>query len=238
MAIDEKWKDSVKRAIKDARWDEYDAIIKQEVDAYSTKFPALKDKVKWTLIKAMLWTESGGPDNPAWKARALQIGNTGDPAYKVLKDRSEGSDLIMSAALDKTIQTQSIDTPTTNIQAGIAYLYTRMATSAISSVRDLKDSKEYTYEVVAGDSLAKIATKVSTTIFELKRLNPSASAVIHPKMKLKYVKASMKRTITGWRTFDTKTIAERYNGGGDPNYADKLTYIIEQVLPKLERVKK
>lgn len=235
MAISEKWKDTLKRAIKDNRWDFYDTTLTTEVAAYETKFSALSNKVNWRLLQAMLWTESGGPDNPAWKTRPLQIGNAGDPAYSVLKSAGEGSDLIMSQTLANAIKTQSIDDPTLNIQAGIAYLYTRLATSAIISVRDLKDPKVYSYVVVAGDSLAKIAGKVGTTVEELRRLNPKASGVIKPKMELKYVKASMQRSITGWRTFDAKTVADRYNGGGDPEYANKLTYILEQIIPNLVR---
>jgi len=235
MSISQKWKDTINKAINDARWDAYDATIQDEVTAYEKRFPALSKKVNWKFIKAMLWTESGGPDNAAWKARALQIGNAGDPAYNVLKSGKEGSDIIMTETLFKKVKSQSIETPTINIQAGIAYLYTRMSKSVIASVKDLKDTKEYAYKVVGGDSLDKISKKVGTTVFELRRLNPKASGIIRPGMDLKYVKASMKRTITGWRTFDAKTIAERYNGGGDPNYADKLTYIINDVLPKLVR---
>lgn len=235
MSISQKWKDTINKAINDVRWDAYDATIKDEVSGYEKRFSALSKKVDWKLIKAMLWTESGGPDNPAWKARALQIGNAGDPAYNVLKNGKEGSDIIMTEALYKKITTQSIETPTLNIQAGIAYLYTRMSKSSITSVKDLKDTKEYVYKVVGGDSLDKISGKVGTTTFELRRLNPKASGVIRPGMELKFVKASMKRTITGWRTFDAKTVADRYNGGGDANYAEKLQFIIDDVLPKLVR---
>lgn len=238
MPISEKWKQTVKKAINDSRWDEYDKIIQKEVDFYAKKFAVLRDKVDWRLLQAVLWNESGGPDNDAWKSRPLQIGNPGDPAYSVLKNASEGSDLIMSEDLGKAIRTQSIDKPNLNIQAGIAYLYTRMAKSAITSVRNLKDTKEYTYEVVSGDSLDKISGKVDTTVFELKRLNPQCSGIIRPKMKLKYVKAAMKRTITGWRTFDTKTVSERYNGGGDPYYRDKLEFILSHITPNLVRKSK
>lgn len=35
--------------------------------------------------------------------------------------------------------------------------------------------------------------------------------------------------IVGWRVFDAKTIAERYNGGGDPQYAEKLQYVIDKL---------
>lgn len=57
----------------------------------------------------------------------MQIGNKGDAGYGVLKNASEGSDLIMSDSLKKTVANGSIDTPELNIKSGIAYLYTRMA---------------------------------------------------------------------------------------------------------------
>lgn len=237
MAIDQKWKDTVKQGINDSKWDGYDKIIKTEVDTYASKFKALEAKVDWLLIKAMLWSESGGPTNSAWNTRPLQIGNTGDPAYAVLKKGAEGSDLIMSDELKKSIAAGSINTPEVNIKAGIAYLYTRMAVTNIISVRDLKDSKEYEYTVVGGDSLEKIANKVHTTIFELSRLNPKSSGILKIGQKLKYVKAKMQRSIISWREFSTDVVSERYNGGGDINYAAKLTYILDEVFPKLVRKK-
>ena len=237
MAIDPKWKDTVKQGINDAKWDKYDNIIKAEVDSYALKFKALASKVDWLLLKAMLWTESGGPTNSAWNTRPLQIGNTGDPAFAVLKNGAEGSDLIMSDDLKKSIASGSINTPEVNIKAGITYLYTRMTVTNIVSVRDLKDSKEYEYTVVAGDNLEKISKKVHTTIFELRRLNPKSSGVLKIGQKLKYIKAQMKRSIISWREFSANVVADRYNGGGDINYAAKLTYILDEVFPKLIRKK-
>lgn len=238
MAIDQRWKDTVRQGIKDARWDEYDSLIKTEVDGYAVKFQSLTSKVNWLLIKAMLWVESGGPSNKAWSTRPLQIGNTGDPAYAVLKSGTEGADLIMSDSLKNTLASSSIDNPDLNIKAGIAYLYTRMAVTNIVSIRDVKNDKEYEYQVVAGDSLEKISKKVGTTIFELRRLNPKSSGVLKIGQKLKYVKAAMQRTIVGWREFTSAIIADRYNGGGDPNYSAKLTYILDEIFPNLVRTKK
>lgn len=237
MAIDQKWKDTMKQGVKDAKWDKYDNVIKAEVDAYALKFKPLESKVNWLLIKAMLWSESGGPSNKAWDTRPLQIGNTGDPAYAVLKNNSEGSDLIISTALKSAIANNSINKPEVNIQAGIAYLYTRMAVTNITSIRDLKDNKEYEYKVAAGDSLEKIATKVGTTLSELRRLNPKSSGILKIGQSLKYVKATMQRSIISWREFTADTIADRYNGGGDANYSAKITYLINDIFPKLERAK-
>lgn len=235
MPIDKRWIDTMERGIKDSTWDAYDNIIKSEVGAYEKKFPALKTKVNWLLLKALLWSESGGPSNSAWKTRTMQIGNIGDAGYGVLKSKSEGSDLIMNDALKKAVASDSIHTPVLNIKAAIAYLYTRMARSNIQSVMDIKDVKIYEYTVVTGDNLDKISKNMATTTFELKRLNPAASGFIQPGQKLKYHKAKMKRVITGWLEFNTQNISDRYNGGGDKLYTEKLTYILDKIFPVLVR---
>jgi hypothetical protein len=32
--------------------------------------------------------------------------------------------------------------------------------------------------------------------------------------------------ISGWRTIDAQFVADRYNGGGDPAYAEKIAYVL------------
>jgi hypothetical protein len=46
---------------------------------------------------------------------------------------------------------------------------------------------------------------------------------------LKYRKASVQKVIASWRHISTTSIAQRYNGGGDPNYAKKLDYALSLV---------
>ena len=234
MAISQKWKDTVDRGITDKRWDDFDAVIKTEIAAYNKRFGKSFD---WKYVKAMIWTESGGPDNPSWKKRVMQIGNPGDAAYGVLTSGKEGTSLIMSDALKKELKVKSnIDKPKINIKAGTAYLIARLAKYQEKSVRDAKDKKEYSYTVVGGDSLWKIAKKEGTTVDELKASNPSKkSGHIKKGDVLKYHKAKMTTVVSAWRNFDTATIAARYNGGGDSNYKGKLDYVINDVFPKLKR---
>jgi len=233
--ISQKWKDTMAAAISDVAWDDYDAVIKKEVAHYKSKFatkPALPH-VDWLILKAMLWNESGGPKQSAWKTRPLQIGNKGDPALDVLLQGKEGSHLVVDQTVIMDLKAGKINTPAINVRAGIAYLYTRMATFDHQSVRDPKDKNRYQHKVVGGDNLSKIAKKVGTTVDELVSMNPEASKMIHPGDILFYHKASIEMIIKGWRNFDVKTVAKRYNGGGDPFYEDKLNYILKQIIPKL-----
>ncbi len=234
MSLDPKWKQTVNDGLTNKDWDQYDALIKAEVDDYNRRlartpgFVALDVKI----FKAMVWTESGGPANPAWTTRPMQIGNRGDPGLAVLKEGKEAAPLIMSDALKRDIKAGDINKPELNIRAGIAYALTRLATSEMQSVNDPTDPMVREYTVVAGDSLSKIAVKKGTTVDSLKALNPSA-LVLHPGQKLKFRKASIQRVITGWMGVNSANLASRYNAG-DPQYKEKLDYVLS-LFPRLKR---
>ena len=49
--------------------------------------------------------------------------------------------------------------------------------------------------------------------------------LIRVGQKLQYQKARMAQVVADWRTWDFATIADRYNGGGDVGYAEKLKYV-------------
>src|ERR1035437_7110134 len=101
MGLSVKWKSTIDDAVANKAWDDYDKLIKAEVDGYRALFAATNPSADWKLFKAIAWTESGGPASPAWKARVLQIGNPGDPAYALLKKGAEGADVILSDQLDR-----------------------------------------------------------------------------------------------------------------------------------------
>ena len=110
------------------------------------------------------------------------------------------------------------------MQAGIAYLFTRMMKSQIDSVFDPGSPTPLPYVVVAGDSFDAIAKKVGSTIHALQITNPSVRT-LHPKQEILYRKATMKRVITGWLSFTTHNVGVRYNVG-DPSYSAKLDYVL------------
>jgi hypothetical protein len=216
MALNSKWKSTIDDAIDNLDWDDYDDLIKREVEGYRTRFRGNNPSADWKLFKAVVWTESGGPDSNVWDKRAMQIGNPGDPAYAVLRGGKEGADIILSDTLKRDLKTGNINDPELNIRAGIGYVYVRLANTQYESVLDASDTTDHVYAVVSGDSFDAIAKKVGTTIQVLQGMNPTLK-VLHAKDSVKYRKASTQRVLKSWRPFTSKTIAQYYNAGGDPS---------------------
>jgi hypothetical protein len=235
MTLDPAWTRTVDDGIANPAWDEYDTLIQTEVNDYNQRLATTPGflKIDWKVFKAVVWVESGGTSQAAWKARAMQIGNKGDPGYSVVKEGKEAAPLVMSDKLKQDITAGDINKPELNIRAGIAYALTRLVTSEMRSVDD-KDPTINEYTVVPGDSLDAIARKVGSTVASLKQLNPTAN-VLQPKQKLKWRKASIQRVITGWMAANSSNLATRYNAG-DKNYKEKMDYVLD-LFTKLKRDK-
>ena len=179
----------------------------------------------WRIIKAMVWTESGGPNNPAWHNNPMQIGNNGDPGLAALLSGKEGGDLIMPAEIKRTLTTTSVrSSAQMNIIAGTAYLLMRLARFDIATIPDNTGHKLYEVVIKPGDSLDRVARASGSTVDTLKKLNPGAF-VLKPGQTLKCQKAAMQKIIVGWNMVTASTIATRYNVG-DPAYAKKLNYCL------------
>ncbi len=227
----EKWQDTINLAKTDTRWNQHDILISATVLEFNgrlanfTGYRALDKK----LIKAMVWVESGGPDNTAWNQRPMQIGNAGDPGLAALLGGKEGGDLILSAA-QKTTLKASASGPGPNILAGTAYLLMRAASYAYKSIPDAQDGKVYDVPVKSGDSLEKIAKANASTVEMLKSLNPTALVIIKPGQVLKLKKASVQQVITGWTAITADFAARRYNTR-DPMYKQKVEYCLS-LMPK------
>jgi hypothetical protein len=226
----EQWKDTIDGAKSDKRWNQYDAEIQsavREFNSYLQKTPGYI-LLDWHTIKAMVWTESGGPDNPqkAWVKRPMQIGNDRDPGLDDLLSKNGNGDLIMPPKIKSRFNKLNVTTdPLLNIQAGIAYLLTRFARYDLENVVDASNSRIDDYTVQAGDSLYNIANREGTTVEELKKLNHNMD-VLKPGEVLHFQKAAIKKVIIGWRTITTSAIAHLYNVG-DPLYAQKLDYCLK-----------
>ncbi|MFO0576885.1 MAG: LysM domain-containing protein [Polyangia bacterium] len=241
--LNKKWRETLDDGITNPDWDIYDATIKEVLAGYNGR---LKRNVDWKLVKAMLWVESSGPKGigGAWRKAVMQIGsNKNDPGWSIVKAgvtgdtaKSEGSELILSDEDKRLFKAAAIDTPSVNIRAAIVYLLTRMARTAYVEEFDPQDASEHTYTVQAGDTYSGLQKKLGTTVKVLEAMN--TTKLLKPGQVLKYKKAQVVRRIVEWRTFDTATIATRYNGGGDPTYSCKLDYalkLFKQLKPETRR---
>jgi LysM repeat protein len=246
MTLNQDWKDTIEDGVKNDQWDRYDKTLLDEVATLNLRLasvPGFKS-VDWKLAKAILWVESSGPlkfsakakkmiVNPAWNARVMQIGNTGDPAYTIVKNLKENTKLVVNPSLDLK---GDINDPFINVKFALTYLMQRHVTGETRSIKSDTDKKTYTETVKNGDSFSAIAARVGTTIEVLQQMNPTKVTMIKKGDVLSYVKASLQKVASGWMVMTTETIAKRYNGGGDKNYKDKLDYVLA-VFDRLERKK-
>jgi hypothetical protein len=222
----EKWRDGLNAASANAEWNRWDCEIQIAVNDYNRHLwrTAGYRPLDWQLIKALLWVETGAQSHE-WKRKPMQIGVAGDPGLTSLLSNKEGGNLILPPTIRGRLTIASARTiPEYNIRAGIGYLLMRMANFETRTVIDT-DSKVYEVTVKAGDTVEKIAKVKGSTVDLLKKLNPTAN-LLKPGQSLRYQKASTQLVIANWRHISTTSIAQRYNGGGDPNYAEKLDYAL------------
>jgi LysM repeat protein len=226
----DKWQEGLNSAVRTAKWNAYDCEIKATVREYNRHLratPGYSD-LDWHLIKAMLWVETGA-GHAQWRSNPMQIGVPGDPGLRAFLEGNEGSDLILPAGWRERLTLSGVRSiPAQNIKAGVGYLLTRLAKFEHRSVPTSDTSAVKECTVQAGNSLASLAAKHSTTVEILKKLNPGAT-ILRPGQILKYRPGKVQQVIVGWRTIDTESIARRYNGGGDPNYSRKLDYAMRLV---------
>ncbi|MDA8454933.1 LysM peptidoglycan-binding domain-containing protein [Acidovorax sp. GBBC 3334] len=225
----EKWQEGINGALDDARWSSWDCEIQMAVNEYNRHLSGVAGytSLDWQLIKAMVWVETGA-ENSQWMTKPMQIGVVGDPGMSSLLSGNEGGDLILSTEWKARLTPITVRTnPAHNIRAGIGYLLMKAGNYEYRSVPNA-DARVYQVTVKPGDSFDKIARSQGITVEILKQLNPG-SMVLRPGQVLKYQKASMQRVITNWRNLSTNMVAQRYNGGGDPNYAKKLDYALSLI---------
>ncbi len=192
----------------------------------------------FNLIKAMIWIESGGPANTAWNGKAMQLGVPGDPGLTTLRNGAEGARRILPAVVKAHLDDASINQPEGNIRAGIGYYLTKHATKSIPEDASIFD---YSEALTAGpppppltlvwnahrDILDTVARAHHTTYEVLLCLNKAARpSDLKNGQILNYYPARHGSYVTGFRAFSSANAAALYNGGGDPNYAEKLDYVM------------
>ena len=224
----ERWKIGIDRA--NVEWDRYDPEIRRTVFEYSQHLldtPGFTP-LDWGLVKAMLWTESG-PQASDWKKTPLQIGVPGDPGLRALLYGDEGSELIVPPCYVLTA-TGVTTQPRMNIVAALGYLLMRMANYGFATLPD--DANVFNITASVGDSLSTLARKNRSTIETLQKLN-SGVQVIRAGQVLRCQRASIRKVIVGWKPFTFSTVAQRYNGNGnpkgDPSYSKKLAYSMDAI---------
>lgn len=226
----DRWKDTINAALTDRRWHEYDCNIQQVVNEFNRHLGGTAGfhALDWRIIKAMIWTETGGPTNPAWRSNPMQIGNPGDPGLRALLFGNEGGDLVLPPDIKKRLIGTTIrGNPAMNMRAGVGYLLMRLAHYRIGTIQDPADSNVYTLEVRRGDNYATLARTHGTTVDTLKNLNRGAQP-LGQGQTLRYQKASTGKMIASWDMPTTQRIAIRYNVG-DAAYAAKLDYCMSVI---------
>ncbi|UMT90427.1 LysM peptidoglycan-binding domain-containing protein [Paracidovorax citrulli] len=229
----ERWQEGIDKAAQDERWNYWDCEIQAAVNEYNQHLAGIAGYIPldWYFIKSMVWVETGA-NSSEWKIKPMQIGVPGDPGMASLLSGNEGGDLILPPHWKSKLTPNSIRTiPQHNLRAGIGYLLMRMGNYEYRSLPSA-DGKLYEVVVSPGDSFDKIARKNGSTVETIRKLNPHI-LLLRPGQMLKYQKSSVQRIIRNWRILSTQMAAQRYNGGGDPNYARKLDY----VLPLLRKGK-
>jgi hypothetical protein len=220
------WKDTIDGSRINKAWNDYDATIQQTVNAYNTYLPTTTGftPLSWKLVKAMVWTETGGPSKPAWLSRPMQIGNAGDPGLAALLGGKEGGDLIMPPKIADGLTLQNANLPEKNIQAGVGYLLMRAANYAYVNVEDIADVV-HDYVVKPGDTFTSIARRSGSTVAELNALNPGVGS-LRIGQKVSVRKAKISKKIVGFKKLDSAMVAKLYNTK-DERYADKLDYCLK-----------
>ena len=64
---------------------------------------------------------------------------------------------------------------------------------------------------------------------DIRASNLAISPTLRLNEKVNYHRASMVNQITGWSVVDASFLACRYNGGGDPDYPEKLNYMLARL---------
>jgi hypothetical protein len=83
---------TIDTALQDARWHEYDCNIVSIINEFNRHLASTPQyrPLDWRIVKAMIWTETGGPTDASWRSRPMQIGHPSDPGLQALLGGKEG----------------------------------------------------------------------------------------------------------------------------------------------------
>lgn len=220
-------------------WNKYDPLIRKlmsEMNSHLMRTTPHYICVDWRWIKAMAWTETGAVDEQ-WNSNVMQIGVSSDPGILAVTDSdNEKTRLITPPGLGwknlKTTQIRII--PEINFSAAIIYL---MSSLSISEIRSVKKPCLAPLTVTISrknklSTLDDIIREKHTTKEVLREMN-DIPHYQHDGDILKYVPAEKKRVILGWNLpINAQRIALAYNGGGDPQYIEKIKYVYSIIIAR------
>lgn len=170
--------------------------------------------------------------------RYLRIRGCGadQPVLAVTDSDNEKTRLITPPGLGwknlKTTQIRII--PEINFRAAIIYL---MSSLSISEIRSVKKPCLAPLTVTISrknklSTLDDIIREKHTTKEVLREMN-DIPHYQHDGDILKYVPAEKKRVILGWNLpINAQRIALAYNGGGDPQYIEKIKYVYSIIIAR------
>ncbi len=126
----EAWKQGIKHEHTKPGWDMHDSAIRGAVSSFQ-QFNGMKSGYvgpTWQLIKAMIWTEGGGPRyQDEWTLRPMQIGKQGDLGIVDVVTKP-GIGVVTPPEIRRNFQMAAIrSNASLNIQAGLVLLHLKLS---------------------------------------------------------------------------------------------------------------
>jgi hypothetical protein len=211
--------------------DTYDPIIDHTLKYFKGIHKRTPEK---NLIKAIIALESGSPQHrkTAFVYDPMQIANEGDGTLEILTQGKENVNLIGDfSMLDGKNSTPWIngrrDYSNSNMEAqssilgGIGWLIQKATSTRIVEEGELQE-----YEIKNGDSYSTIAKNLGTTTSTLLTYN---KGVDPRKLQIGQIVKFKQARVEAFIPEDTNwnDAAERYNGGGNPNYLSEVSEVKE-----------
>jgi hypothetical protein len=221
------WKREIARQHTKPGWNLHDESIQRTVRSYA-RFHAGKSGYigpPWQLIKAMIWTEGGGPGfGDEWRLRPMQIGvvirGKQDPGiFDVIKPSTA---IVVPPDIFRGFSVDGIRTNAeANIQAGLALLHLKLASFShrpTSTTSAAAIPAKHQGKLNNPSSVLSTATQTATSL----ETTPSPLSKSHlPQRKTE-------RYISAWAPFCPVILYQRYNIG-DAAYASKIEYCLSLI---------